>query len=227
MRRADIDACWNSIGVRGDHSCAALAQHVHCRNCPVYAAAAAELLDAPLPNDHLSFWTPLVAQAPTSAEKAEILSLVVFRIGGELLALPTMTFKEVVGHRMIHALPHRRDGVILGMTNIRGELVICASLLPLLGLEAEPKKKGDKQHVPNERMLVIEHKGTHTAFPVDEIHEVGRFRVADFGDVPSTLAKAASTYIKAIVTWQGRSVGLLDDQLLLFTINRSLTLATT
>ena len=226
-QRVEIDACWNRIGVHGDHSCQALVQHVHCRNCPVYAAAAAELLDAPLPDDHLSFWTPLVAQVPASPKDTEVVSLVIFRAGTELLALPTGIFKEVAEHRAIHSIPHRRDGVILGLTNIRGELVICASLIHLLGLEPAPKKKGDKEHALDERMLVIEHKGSHTAFPVDEIHEVGRFHATDFGDVPSTLTKAASTYIKAIFPWREKSVGLLDEQLLLFTINRSLTLATT
>ncbi len=36
-----IDDCWNRIGVRGDGSCPELKRHIHCRNCPVYSAAAA------------------------------------------------------------------------------------------------------------------------------------------------------------------------------------------
>ena len=39
---ASINDCWNRIGVRGDASCPELEQHVHCRNCPVYSAAAAD-----------------------------------------------------------------------------------------------------------------------------------------------------------------------------------------
>ncbi len=35
-----VDDCWNRIGVRGDRSCPKLAEHIHCRNCPVHAAAA-------------------------------------------------------------------------------------------------------------------------------------------------------------------------------------------
>ncbi|HBP1772226.1 TPA: chemotaxis protein CheW, partial [Pseudomonas aeruginosa] len=35
-----VDDCWNRIGVHGDKSCERLAEHVHCRNCEVYAAAA-------------------------------------------------------------------------------------------------------------------------------------------------------------------------------------------
>ncbi|MCW1245836.1 chemotaxis protein CheW, partial [Pseudomonas sp. SAICEU22] len=40
-----IDDCWNRIGVHGDKSCPLLAEHIHCRNCSVYSAAATRLLD--------------------------------------------------------------------------------------------------------------------------------------------------------------------------------------
>jgi chemotaxis-related protein WspD len=222
-----VHDCWNRIGVRGDGSCPELARHVHCRNCPVHAAAAGELLDLPLPDDHLARWTPLVASRQARDAEADALSLVIFRLGEEWLALPTGSFREVVGTRSIHSIPHRRDGVVLGLANIRGELVACASLQQLLGLEPAARKKGERQRILDGRVLVIEHEGTRTAFPVDEVHEVRRFRPSELGPVPTTLARTANVYIKAVLSWQGQSVGLLDEQLLLFTVNRSLTLATT
>src|SRR3981081_1849213 len=48
---AALDDCWNRIGVHGDRSCAELQRHIHCRNCPVFAAAARALLDVPAPAD--------------------------------------------------------------------------------------------------------------------------------------------------------------------------------
>ena len=36
--------CWDKIGVSGDRSCADLEAYIHCRNCPVYAKAALQLL---------------------------------------------------------------------------------------------------------------------------------------------------------------------------------------
>ena len=40
-----IDDCWNRIGIHGDKSCPLLIDHIHCRNCAVYSAAATRLLD--------------------------------------------------------------------------------------------------------------------------------------------------------------------------------------
>ena len=35
-----VGDCWNTIGVSGDRSCPELNTHIHCRSCPVFAAAA-------------------------------------------------------------------------------------------------------------------------------------------------------------------------------------------
>ena len=83
-----INDCWNTIGVRGDTSCKELVQHVHCRNCPVYSKAAAHLLDREPPSDYIAHWTEQARQAKGTAEQAAI-SVLIFRIRAERLALPT------------------------------------------------------------------------------------------------------------------------------------------
>src|SRR2546422_1979826 len=35
---------------------------------------------------------------------------------------------EVAERRVIHSLPHRRTGIVLGVVNVRGELLVCVSL---------------------------------------------------------------------------------------------------
>ena len=49
--------CWQHIGVWGNGSCGELKTHLHCRNCPTYAAAAMRLLDARPPADYRREWT--------------------------------------------------------------------------------------------------------------------------------------------------------------------------
>ena len=45
-----------------------------------------------------------------------------------------LTYEEIAERRSLHSLPHRRRGIVMGIVNIRGELLICASLGKLLGL---------------------------------------------------------------------------------------------
>lgn len=219
--RAAIDDCWNRIGVRGDASCPELKKHVHCRNCPVYAAAAVDLLDIELPADYLARWTSHVAQAKVPAE-TDTHSVVMFRIGDEWLALPTVLFKEIAGIGAIHRVPHRRNGVALGLTNIRGELLVCVSLREVLGLQQASARKRDKQRAADGRFLVLQHENSRVVCPVDEVHGIRRFHAREQLPVPSTLAQATATYTLALLPWQKKSVGLLDAQLLFYTINRSL-----
>ena len=54
------------------------------------------------------------------------------------------------------------------------------------------------------------------------MHGIHRFHPRELQDVPATVAKAAATYSKALLPWRDHSVGLLDDQLLFYTLKRSL-----
>ena len=131
---APVHDCWRTIGVMGNGSCAELQKFVHCRNCPVFSAAALQLLDRPVWPQYLQEHTRHYAEARRPAAPAR-LSVLVFRIGWEWLALPTAAFQEIVERRFVHSLPHRRNGIVLGLVNVRGELIVCVSLGRLLGLE--------------------------------------------------------------------------------------------
>ncbi|MEW2099603.1 hypothetical protein AB0882_25480, partial [Streptomyces sp. NPDC012485] len=101
-----IDDCWNRIGVHGDKSCPLLAEHIHCRNCQVYAAAATRLLDryALAQDAHAQ----MHVQAPVSVGR----SLLLFRLGEEWLALATRCLVEVAPLQPVHSLPHQRSRVL-------------------------------------------------------------------------------------------------------------------
>jgi chemotaxis-related protein WspD len=187
----------------------------------VYSTAAAQLLDAEVPAGRLDEWTGHFARAETVTEPGTH-SVVVFRIGLEWLALPTAVFKEVAPLRPIHSLPHRRNGAVLGLANVRGELLVCVSLGTVLGLDQTPPVKSDKPRTQHRRLLVASREGSRLVFPVDEVHGIHRCPPSALKDVPATVAKATATYTKSIFAWEKRTVGCLDDQLLFYTLNRSL-----
>lgn len=214
--------CWNRIGVHGDGSCKELLIHVHCRNCPVYSAAAGQILDRERVIDGLEETTRLFA-ANKLDERAADRSAFVFRVATEWLALPTSVLDEVADLRVIHSLPHRRSGVVLGLANVRGELLVCVSLAQLLGIEAVAETTaGRGQRVVHRRLLVLRNDSGRLAFPVDEVHGTQRFDEQELKPVPTTVAKASASYSRAMLSWREHAVGFLDEELLFHSLNRSL-----
>lgn len=211
--------CWNTIGVEGNATCRELPKFIHCRNCPVYSAAGLQLLDRPLPMEYRREWTEHFAREKKLSAPARI-SVVVFRIGQEWLALPTPAFQEVAERRTIHTIPHRQRGVVLGLVNIRGELLICASLGRLLGSDSDAAS-GQTRPV-FDRLLVANCDGSRLAFPVDEVHGVLRFQQDQLKEPPATVARSTLTYTRGILSWHDRTVGLLDADRLFAALNRRL-----
>src|SRR4051812_9327835 len=103
---AEIHDCWNRIGVTGDQSCDKLKQHVHCRNCEVYAGAAQRNLQRHVSADYKKDWAAHFRQNADSGQQLDA-SCLVFRIGLEWLSLPTKIFVSVAPRAQPHRLPHR------------------------------------------------------------------------------------------------------------------------
>lgn len=212
-------ACWNEAGVYGNGSCPELSRLVHCRNCPVYSAAGAQLLNRPLPPGYRHEWTRHFTIEKKALEPAKT-SGVIFRLRAEWLALPTQAFQEVAERRPIHSLPHRRRGLVLGLANVRGELLVCVSLGGLLALD--PASLVPTPRSAYHRLLVVNWEGNRLAFPVDDVHGPHRFHLQELKAPPATLAKSRPAFTRGVFYWQERAVGLLDAELLFTTLNRSL-----
>jgi len=217
-----INSCWNQVGVWGTQDCPELEKVVHCRNCPVYGAAAIQLLDVEPPPDYLREWTDHFA-AEKKATLRNTHSVVIFRIGNEWLALPTAVFQEVSECRPIHSIPHRSNSIVLGLANIRGELMVCVSLGEVLGLEKAMEAKATRQSAVYKRLLVVTREGSRLVFPVSEVHGIHRHHPAELRALPATVSQAPATYTRGILPWEGKSVGCLDEQLVFYTLNRSLS----
>jgi chemotaxis-related protein WspD len=215
-----LDDCWNNIGVVGDQTCRELTRHIHCQNCPVYSAAAAQFLDRPIAPDYRREWTEHFAIDKQIATPAKI-SAVIFRVGGEWLGMPTQAFQEVAERRVMHTIPHRRQGVVLGIVNVRGEILICASIGKLLGLKSTAVVK--RQLAVFGRLLVADWNGQRVAFPVDEVHGVHRFHAADLRGVPATVANSTISCATGVFPWRNFTVGYLDPDAMFTSLNRNLS----
>lgn len=213
-----VHDCWNTIGIGGNGSCRELTKYTHCRNCPVYSAAGLELLDRPLAPDYRLEQTLHYAEGKKLAAPARI-SVVIFRLGSECFALPTTVLQEVAERRRQHSLPHRRRSIATGIVNVRGELLVCASLTRLLGF-AETTGKANTQV---EQLLVTNWNGQRVVFPVDEVLGIHRSRPDELREAPATVTHSANTYTRGLFVWRERTVGLLHPDALFAAVNRSLS----
>ncbi|MBB2920058.1 chemotaxis protein CheW [Cupriavidus alkaliphilus] len=217
VRTEGVDDCWRRIGVRGDGSCPALAEHAHCRNCPTYAQAAAMLLDAQQLEQDLQGLPDAASLAGGGAghdgddsddsdDAGTSLACLVFRIGDEWLALPTAALGEVTAPAPVHSLPHRRDAAVLGLAAVRGNLLACLSLAHVFDTGAARAELD----AAGSRFLILGQGRAAIALPVAEVAGIVRVRQAALLPLPATLARASARYTQALFVDQGRSVGLLD-----------------
>lgn len=211
-----LDDCWNKIGVSGDGSCPELVNHIHCRNCPVFAAAARSFFHRPAPEEYLREWAVLLAR-PVVTGSVDQAGMLVFRLGIEWLAIDILLAVEVTSIRPVHRVPHRTNQVFSGLINLRGQLHPCVSLHGLLSIETiDPTI-----NPPIAPRLVLIRKDHDTwAFPADEVSGVQQIARSNLQNVPSTLSNPAGSYSRAVFSWGHRSVNVLDEPRLFQALRR-------
>ena len=200
--------CWNRIGVNGDGSCPELVEHIHCRNCPVFASAARAFFHRKAPAGYLEEWADLLGRpvAPRSGDEANLL---VFRLGEEWLAVALGVVAEVTTTRPVHRVPHRSNSVFTGLVSLRGQLQLCVSLHGLLDVARVESEAGSTTFA---RLVVLRASSETWAFEADEVAGVRRVPAEGLKKVPSTLANPAGSFGRAVFAWdEGRSVDVLDE----------------
>ena len=212
-----IDDCWNRIGIHGDKSCPLLAEHIHCRNCAVYSAAATRLLDryALAQQDHRH------AVAAQADDEVATRSLLMFRLGEEWLGIATRCLVEVAPLQPIHSLPHQRSRALLGVANVRGALVACLSLVELLGLDSTAGGPSGGRIMP--RMLIIAAQDGPVVVPVDEVDGIHAIDERTLKAASASGTQASTRYTQGVLQFKGRSLRWLDEAQLLSAVTRSLS----
>ena len=212
-----IDDCWNRIGIHGDKSCPLLAEHIYCRNCAVYSAAATRLLDryALAQQDHRH------AVAAQADDEVATRSLLMFRLGEEWLGIATRCLVEVAPLQPIHSLPHQRSRALLGVANVRGALVACLSLVELLGLDSTAGGPSGGRIMP--RMLIIAAQDGPVVVPVDEVDGIHAIDERTLKAASASGTQASARYTQGVLQFKGRSLRWLDEAQLLSAVTRSLS----
>ena len=177
-----------------------------------------KLLERPLEEEHIEEWTQLLAQPVEGPKETHEMVVVIFRLGSELLALSTNVFVEVAENRKIHRIPHRTNSILLGMVNIKGQLQLCAALHELLQIKINAESEPTITH----RMLFIQKNGENWIFPVNEVFGIHYCDSINLTNVPVTISKSSTNFLKGVINWNGKTVGYLDEDLIFNRLNAEL-----
>jgi chemotaxis-related protein WspD len=192
---------------------------MHCRNCPVHEQAAAVILARRRPPGLQRLASMATAErSPRAARKS---SAMIFRLHSEWLALPTQAFQEVSELKAVHTLPHRSQGIVRGIVNVRGELLVCVALDRLISLS--PRKRSPAGPHPRERLLVLQIGQEKVCFPADEVHGIHHFVLDQLQRPPATVLTDSTCFTHGILPWNNRNVGFLDYQALASAIDDCLS----
>lgn len=186
-------------------------------------ASVARLLDREVTEESLRESTAQVAAVKTVVELGTK-SVVIFRIGAEWFGLPTSVLQEIGSRSTVRTLPGHQGGILSGLVNVRGDLLLCVALGVVLGVDhttvgTEPRKPDS-----SERLMICKRNDARLAFEVSEVYGLHRYSPRELRNAPATLARAAEgIYTLGVVCWKDKIVGCLDDELLFYTLNKSLT----
>lgn len=162
--------------------------------------AGARLLDRAPPPGYRAEWTAHLAKPPKVAETTTAAAMV-FRVGEEWLALPADWVGEITPARAVHSLPHKRGGVLEGIANVRGELLLCFSLGRVLGIETAAGAEAAR------RLIVAGNGARRVVFRADEI-----FGVLRYDEARRLPSPGKPSLVPHLLEWNGRTLGLIDAE---------------
>jgi chemotaxis-related protein WspD len=178
--------------------------------------------DRPLSQEYIEELTETFTQSSSSEKFDDILSVLVFCLGNEWLALPTIYFKEVTQRRSMHRIPHRKGKILFGIVNLNGELQLYVGLHQLLGIESTTSQILGPRTYQRERMIVIAKGDDLWVFPVDEIDGIYHWNLSVIEKVPANVYQSTAKFVKGIMKMDNKCVALLDEELLFSGLKRSI-----
>ena len=138
-------------------------------------------------------------QAPTQA--AQIVQLIVFRIGDEEFGVRIEEVREIIATGPITPIPDSPD-FIKGVINVRGEVPIVIDLKERFFLHT---KEAQSKHV-----VLTEQEKNLFGLLVDEVTEVLRIPANLIKKAPELVTKIHEDYVSGVITIENRLIILLD-----------------
>lgn len=133
--------------------------------------------------------------------------VVVFKLGKEAFGIDIYSIRTLVKPQEIYPVPHMPD-YLVGLTNLRGEIVPVIDLRNRLGLP-------QKSYSDSTRFVVAEKREEPICLIVDDVSGIEHFAPQNLEEPSSVISSVDTTYLFAIAKSNDQLVLLLDlDQVL-------------
>jgi purine-binding chemotaxis protein CheW len=145
------------------------------------------------------YWEGLSAHEEAYEERLECITFV---LGGETYAFETIYASEVIRLPKLVRLPRVQD-IIIGVFNLRGEILAAMDIRPLLGLTRE-------EITASARIIVLKSERFSTGLIVERVSGVESLSLDDFEPAVTSLEGAQREFIRGQIPRNGELVMLLD-----------------
>ncbi|MBQ8797954.1 MAG: purine-binding chemotaxis protein CheW [Lachnospiraceae bacterium] len=127
---------------------------------------------------------------------------IIFLVGKEEYGLD-VTFVTAIEPMMDIVPVPNAPACVLGLMNLRGEVIPVYSLRKRFGME-------EQSDVTKNKLIVARYDGKSIAFKVDEVMEMQDFEDSAISDTPIIAKSARTAYVRAVANKQGKLVLLLN-----------------
>jgi len=171
------------------------------------------------PKGYVNEWIERI-KIPLQEDDTEGKSALVFRIGNEWLAITSAAIKEVTEVRPIHKIPHTNSKILLGVTNIHGDLNLMISMQALFDFDSESKTEHlQKNAYP--RHIVFGYGHDLFVFKADEVYGMVHFHQEDIEDIPISISKSLANYSSGIFLFKDKRIGILNEKSIMSSIKEN------
>jgi chemotaxis signal transduction protein len=203
-----MEACWRKIGTLGDRSCVHLAEHLLCRNCPIFLQQKDHLFSKPIGEGAELAVDTNVNSKPARKEGPTVL---LFRVGSHRYGFPARHVGSVARRSIIRSLPASSHPAVVGLTQLQGDLLPVVSMHQLLGIEASERKPEDEEIA---RFVVLADRRGSIALMVDRVEGIVPTDQDQIRPVPANTDRRTRSLVARILTHEDEPIALVEVDLL-------------
>lgn len=146
-----------------------------------------------------------LAQIDEVEASAEMLALLLFRLGEQWYAVHIADVREIHNDFVMTPIP-RAPEFVLGVINVRGEIISVTDIVVLMGIASDGARGGREMS----SAIIVRTERCVSALVVDEIGDIFEVRKDAVEPPLSTLDRSQTEFISGSIYVDGRLIGIVN-----------------